>query len=187
MSKTAWLCVALASSALAFADNPLNLQVGLWEVKPLKTVIDGVDNSAKMAQAMASMQAQMANMPPDQRAKMEAMMQQHGVTINQNGLTGQVCLNQDMVKRNAFPVGKDSNCQPTWTQAGNTTNFAYSCSNNGVTRSGKGTAQRSGNSVSIVTDGTTTSAGGNHTEHMELQMNYLGADCGAIKPVGSSQ
>lgn len=188
MSKAAWLCVAVAFSAPTFADNLLNLQAGLWEVKPLKTIVDGVDNSAQMSQAMASMQAQMANMPPDKRAQMEAMMQQHGVTINQSGVTGQVCLSQDMVKRNAFPVSKDGKCQPAWMQGGSATSFSYSCQSGGLTSSGKGSVTRSGDLLTVVTDGTTaSSAGGTHTMHGEIQMRYLGADCGAIKPADSTK
>jgi len=186
MSRAAWLCVAVAFAAPAFADSLLGLKPGLWEVKPVKTVIDGVDNSAQISQAMANMQAQMASMPPEQRAKMEAMMQQHGVTMNQSGVIGQVCMTQDMVNRKSVPVGKDGKCEPSYTQGGATTSFTYNCQNNGVTSSGKGSITHTGDLLSIVSDGTNTAASGTHTTHFEMQMRYLGADCGNIKPAGSA-
>jgi hypothetical protein len=187
MSRAAWLCAAIAFTAPALADNFLNMQPGLWELKATKTVVDGVDNSAQMSDAAAKMQAAMANMTPERRAQMEAMMQQHGVNLSQSagGPTLQICMSADMAKRNSFPVGKDGKCQPTWTQSGNTISFTYSCQNNGVSSSGKGTVTHTSDMLSIVSDGTNTSAAGTHTDHTEVQMHYLGADCGAIKPAGS--
>lgn len=188
MSKAAWLALALVIAAPAFADV-LNMQAGLWEMKPLKTVTDGVDNSAKMSDASSKMQAAMANMTPEQRANMEAMMKQHGVNISPGagGITVQICVSPEMAKRNGFPVGKDGKCQPTVVQGGSVMSFTYSCQNSGETSTGKGTATRSGDVISIESDGTTSGAGGTHTSHVEAQMRYLGADCGAVKPAESSK
>lgn len=186
MSKAMWLCLGLTITAPALADM-LNMQPGLWEMKAVKTVIDGTDNTAQISDAGAKMQAAMANMSADQRAKMEAMMQQHGMAINPaGGGTIQMCMTADMVKHNALPVGKDGKCQPTWSQGINSTSFSYSCQNSGVTSSGKGSVTRSGDLLNVVSDGTTTSAAGTHTTHTEVQMRYLGADCGALKPTGGT-
>jgi hypothetical protein len=183
MSKAAWLSVAVLICAPAFAQDALNMKAGLWELKTLKTVIDGQDNSARMAQ----MEAAMASMPADKRAQMEAMMQQHGVSMSADGsgMTIKICRTAEQVKNHSIPVGQNGQCQPTYSQSGTTFSFSYNCPLKNGTTSGKGTATRSGDTISVVTDGTTTGAGGTHTMHSELQMQYLGADCGSIKPAGA--
>jgi len=59
MFKAAWLSAAVLLSLPAFAENPLGMQPGLYELKTVKIVTDGVDHSAQMSDAMAKMQAQM--------------------------------------------------------------------------------------------------------------------------------
>jgi hypothetical protein len=188
MYKAALLCLACSIAVPAFADL-LNMQAGLWEMKAVKTVIDGKDQSAQISDAQAKMQAAMASMTPEQRAKMEAMMQQYGGGASQgaSAAAGQICLSPEMAKRSELPMSKDGKCQPTYTQSGNTATFTYSCQTGTVTSSGKGSASRSGDLVSIISDGTTTTASGTHTMHAEMQMRYLGADCGAVKPADSTK
>lgn len=185
MSKAALLCLGSLLAVPAFAQTDLNMQAGLWELKPIKTVTDGVDNSAQMSDQAAKMQAAMASMTPDQRAKMEAMMQQHGVNMSASGgaITMQFCRTPEQAQKHSIPVGQNGRCQSNVTTSGSTVTFSYNCPLNGGTESGKGTATRSGDTVTIVSDGTSSGAGGTHTTHGEIQMRYLGADCGAVKPM----
>jgi hypothetical protein len=187
MSKAVWLSAAVLLSLPAFAENPLGMQAGLYELKTVKLVQDGVDHSAQMSDTMAKMQAQMASMPPDQRAKMEAMMQQHGVNLNAGSGTVQMCLSGEQLKKNFVPGQQNGKCDPAYTQTGSTFAFSYHCQLNGGTSTGKGTATRSGDTISFAVDDTTTGAAGTHSNHSELQMHYLGADCGSIKPADSSK
>jgi hypothetical protein len=189
MSKAAVLCLAALISVPAFAQNDLNMQAGLWEFKPIKAVTDGVDNSAQMSEQSARMQAAMASMTPDQRAKMEAMMQQHGVNMNASGggVSFQICRTAEQAQKHWIPVNQNGHCQSSYTQSGSSLTFSYSCPFNGGTESGKGTATRSGDTISIVSDGTSTGPDGTHARHGEIQMRYLGADCGAVKPMSEGK
>ena len=189
MSKAVWLSAAVLLSLPAFAENPLGMQAGLYELKTVKLVQDGVDHSAQMSDTMAKMQAQMASMPPDQRAKMEAMMQQHGVSMGSSGgaMTIQICRTAEQAKNHSIPVGQNGQCQSSYSQSGGSFSFTYSCPTKEGTTSGKGSVTRSGDVLTIVSDGTTTGANGSHTMQSEMQMRYLGADCGAVKPAAPSK
>lgn len=187
MSKAMWLGAAVLLSLPAFAENPLNMQPGLYELKTVKLVQDGVDHSAQMSDAMAKMQAQMASMPPDRRAQMEAMMQQHGMNMNAGNGTMQMCMSQEQLSKNFVPGKQGTKCDPSYTKTGSSFTFSYSCPLAGGTSSGKGSATRSGDTLNIVVDDTTTGASGTHTNHSELQMRYLGSDCGTIKPASAAQ
>jgi hypothetical protein len=187
MFKAAWLSAAVLLSLPAFAENPLGMQPGLYELKTVKIVTDGVDHSAQMSDAMAKMQAQMASMPPDKRAQMEAMMQQHGVNMNAGNGTMQVCMTAEQLKNNQLPVNQNGKCDPSYTQSGSTFTFKYSCPLSGGTSTGAGTVTRSADTITIVSDSTTSNAAGTHTNHAEMQMHYLGANCGAVKPTGAAQ
>jgi hypothetical protein len=188
MSKAACLSLAVLLSVPVFAQDALNMQAGLWELKSTKMVMDGVDHSAQMSQASAQMQAAMASMPPEQRAKMEAMMQQHGVSMGSSGgaMTIQICRSAEQAKNHSIPVGQNGQCQSSYSQSGGGFSFTYSCPTKEGTASGKGTVTRSGDVLTIVSDGTTTGASGSHTMQSEMQMRYLGADCGAVKPAAAS-
>jgi len=183
MSKSIWLSAAVLLSVPAFAENPLNMQPGLYELKTVKVIADGVDRSGQIAK----MQAQMASLPPEQRAQMEAMMQQHGVNVNAGSGTVQMCLSGEQLKKNFVPGNQNGKCDPAYTQTGSTFTFTYSCQLNGGTSNGKGTATRSGDTINFTVDDTTTGPGGTHSNHSELRMSYLGSNCGASKPVGAAQ
>jgi hypothetical protein len=183
MSKATLLGAAVLLSLPAFAENPLNMQPGLYELKTVKVITDGVDHASQIAK----MQAQMASMPPEQRAQMEAMMQQHGVNVNSGTGTIQMCFSGEQLKKNFVPGNQNGKCDPAYTQNGSSFSFTYNCQRSGGTSSGKGTATRSGDTISFTVDDTTTGANGTHSNHSEMQMTYLGTNCGAIKPAGSAQ
>jgi hypothetical protein len=187
MSKATWLSAAVLLSLPAFAGTPLNMQPGLYEMKTVKIIQDGVDQTSQMSDAMAKMQEKLAAMPPEQRAQVEAMMQQHGMKMDAGNNSFQMCMTQAQIDKHSLPVSKDNHCEPTYTQSGSTFTFTYNCPLGNGTSSGKGTATRSGDSISIVSDGTITGSGGTHVTHTELQMNYLGSSCGAVKPIGAAQ
>jgi hypothetical protein len=189
MSKAALLCLTVLIAVPAFALDPINMEAGLWELKPIKSVVDGEDKAGQMSDQSAKMQAAMAKMSPEQRAQMEAMMQQHGVNMNASGggITIQFCRTAEQAQKHSLPVGQNGRCQSSYTQSGSGLTFSYSCPLNGGTDSGKGSATRTGDTITIVSDGTSSGAGGTHTTHGEVQMRYLGADCGAVKPMNESK
>ena len=161
------------------------LQPGLWEMRVLKQVVDGRDLSGEMSSAMSKMQASLANLPPEQRAQMEAMMRQHGVAASGNGAI-RVCVSPEMARRNALPVDKDGHCTSTnVTRTGNRLCYEFACSANGSRTTGKGEGTLAPGRVEMRTDATTQQADGTHTMHTETQMSFVSADCGAVKPAGA--
>jgi hypothetical protein len=172
--------IALAGFA-AYAGS-LGLKPGLWEVKIVKQVVDGRDTTAQMAASQAQLQQAMANLTPEQRAKMQAFMPKSA------GLGGdgnfQICISPEFAKRDQPVIDKDGHCQPGAVEHnGNTTTYEFTCTSGGSTRRGKGTTVANGDVIESQMDLTTTqSTGQTRTMHSESEMRFVGADCGDVKP-----
>lgn len=179
------MILALGLSLLAAPVFAGDMKAGLWEMKTIKQIMDGRDMKAQMAAAQAQMQQQLASMPPDQRKQMEAMMGRQGAG---GGGTTQICISEEMAKRDSPMVDPDGRCQPTkMSRSGNTTRYEIDCTTEGRRSVGKGESTVSGNSISSRMDMTTTDARGTHTMQTESQMTYLGADCRGLAPIGAGR
>jgi hypothetical protein len=161
----------------------MGLKPGLWEVKVDKMLIDGRDISAQMATAAAQRQQMMANMPAEQRARMEAMFKQNGGGQGSNG-GFRICISPAMAKRDTPVIDKEGRCRPaTVSHNGNQMSYEFSCTINGATTAGKGKATLAPDLIMTQVDMTSTSANGKtRVTHNESEMRYLGADCGDVKP-----
>lgn len=177
------LVLAIAIAAVPVFAAGLGLKAGLWEVKLVKQTVDGRDTSAQMAASLEQMQQAMANLPPEQRERMEAMMKQSGLTPDRNG-GFRICVSAEMAQRNTPLLDREGRCQPaSINQHGNTTDFQFSCNTNGVSMSGKGEAVALGSVIKTHTDVTTrTASGDTHQMQSDSEMSYLGPDCGDVKP-----
>jgi hypothetical protein len=188
MTRSPVVClVSLASlvalAALSAYATAVGLKPGLWEVRVVKQVVDGKDMTAQMAAQAAQLQKTMAAMPPEQRAQMEAMFKQKG--ISQGGDGGyRLCVTPEMAKRDTPVVDKDGRCQPTKvTHSGNQTTYEINCSANGITTVGKGESTVTGDLITTRSDMTMTRPNGPpRVMHSESEMKYLGSDCGDVKP-----
>ncbi len=161
------------------------LKPGLWETRVVKQVVDGRDISAQIAGATSQMQQAMAAMPPEQRARVEAMMKQHGgAGIGSDGGV-RICISPEMASRDKPFVDREGHCQPaTINRSGEHTTFEFSCSWNGVESTGKGDATIFGDVIRTQVDTKTQKAGGEtHLTHSETEMKFLGSDCGSVKPM----
>ena len=182
MSKFLLSC-GLVLVGLAALAAGMTLKPGLWEIKVVKQVMDGRDMTAQMAAAAANMQQAIVNMPPEQRAKMQAMLPSTAGFAGNGGF--RICVSPEMAKRNSPIVDKDGRCQPTTVNhSGNVTTYEFSCSSNGSSRQGKGQVTMVGDVITTVADMTsTTPNGASHVMHNESEMHFLGADCGDVKPI----
>jgi hypothetical protein len=155
-------------------------KAGLWEFKQLKQVMDGKDMTAQMNAAQEKMQQALANMPPDQRAKMETMM--GGLGVGKSGAI-KVCVSPAMAAKNQPMVDKDGQCPPAKiSHNGNQTLFEVNCTRNGRTTAGTGTSTANGDIITTDMNMTMTDAKGQHTMQSQTQMSYLGADCQGVTP-----
>lgn len=178
----------VAASLAVLASSPCaqttGMKAGLWEMRTLKQVMDGKDMQAQMSAAQAQMQQAMADMPPDQRKQMEAMMARQGAAMSGGG-AHRMCISPEMAARDKPLVDPEGKCEPAKiSRSGNRTSFEFNCKSDGRSMVGKGDSTFAGDTITSRMDMTTTDATGRHTMQTEQQMKYLGADCGGLKPVG---
>ena len=184
MRTTTLACLMVLATGPACAAG-IGLKPGLWETRLTSQVVDGKDTTAAVSGAAAQMQKMMANMPPEQRERMEAMMKQHGGPRIANDGSVKMCISPEMANRDRPIIDREGRCQPaTVTRSGNVSKFEFQCATNGITTSGKGEATSDGDTIRTTVDMTTTKAGGEtHVMHNESEMKFLGADCGDVQPV----
>jgi hypothetical protein len=168
-----------AATALAAALLPVHAQSmkpGLWE-------INNKMSGGQMDGAMAEMQKQLAQMPPDQRKQMEAMMAQRGVQMTPGaggGMAVRMCMTKEMVERNEVPT-RDG-CTTTKNQrSGNTMKIAFTCTS--PPSSGEGDFTFSGDAYTSHMTVKTAVQGKPETMVMDATGKWLGADCGSVKPM----
>jgi hypothetical protein len=179
----ALIAIIVTLSGAASAQSP-TLKPGLWEMKSIRQVVDGRDLTAQRAAASARMEQAMANMTPEQRAQMEAMMSaQGGGSPGVAGGGTRICISPAMAAKDKPMVGSDGRCEPAKVnRSGNKTSFEFNCSADGRTEVGRGESTVSGDTVTTRVDMAMTDARGRHTMQTESQMKYLGPDCQGIKP-----
>jgi hypothetical protein len=176
--------IVLATLAgTAYADS--GLKPGLWEMHVGKHVVDGQDSSAQMAGMNAKMNEQMAQMSPEQRAKISAMMGQKGMAMPTGGGVIQMCITPEMAKRDVPVPDKDGACQPLNTRrSGNRMTYEFNCvSRDGTKSTGTGESTIKGDTVSSRSDMTIVDHGQTHKVQSESEMRFVKADCGEVKPM----
>ena len=180
--KQCTLAILVVLSGTAFAQSS-SLKPGLWEVKAVRQVVDGRDLTAQMAAASAKMEQAMANMTPEQRKQMEAMMSGQGRPQGASGGATRICVSPAMAAKDKPMVDSEGRCEPTKvSRNGNKTSFEFNCTRDGRTQVGSGESTVNGDTVTTRVDMTVTDAQGRHTMQSESQMRFLGTDCQGIKP-----
>lgn len=182
------LLAAATLALLAAAAGPVlaqKIRPGLWE-----NTVSMKSSGGEMEAAMARMQEQMARMPPEQRAQMEAMMARQGIGMTPGKPnTVRSCITPEMAARDQFDPG-DRNCRSTGhSRSGNTVRFKFACEHErGTTAEGEG-------EMTLVSDKetrgkmfvNTTRQGKTMRMDMESSSKWVGADCGDVKPVAAAR
>jgi hypothetical protein len=172
--------IAVAFCALAFtAAQPALAQAfkpGLWET-------NNKMGAGKLQEAMSMVQQQLATMDPEQRKRIDAMMARQGVVISNDGVIAKMCITPEMAAKQQLPIQQHGNCSYQHAPAvGNTMAFSFSCTN--PQASGEGSATFTGPTAYTSTMRVTTNAtGASETVNIASSGRWLGADCGAVKPV----
>lgn len=158
------------------------MRPGLWQVNNKIT-----SQNSQLAQQMSAMQKQIASMPPEQRKMMEEMMsKQAGVTLptmKDGGMIVKVCVTKEMVAQNQLPIQQTGNCTHERSpMVGRQMKMSYQCSN--PASSGHGTAHFiSDTAYAMDMNMTNDMNGKKETTSMSARGEWLGADCGNIKPM----
>ena len=211
LTKPRHLASAIGLCLLSTAASAQTIQPGLWESTSKmqggsgemgKAMAQSQEKMASMspeqrkamAQAMspenqkammAQMQKQMANMPPEQRKAMEqAMAAQSNMSMGSDGsMALKMCITQDMIDRKNWMPKTDGKCTHTVSAAvGNTQKFGFTCtdpasSGEGMVTFQSKTSYTSNMKINAVRNGKPESMA------FENSSKFLGADCGAVKPV----
>jgi len=159
------LCAVLTAGA-AWAQAAVDMKPGLWETRILKMEQDGQDMLAQMRQAMAGI-------PPAQRKQMG---------MSEDGAM-RVCYSEAMVKGDNWLAAKNAQKQdcspPKVNRSGNRATFEVTCKD--MTSTGEYVT--TGDQITMKTETVITAGGGKHKLAQEMQMKFLGSDCGDIKPL----
>ncbi len=167
--KTRTIAILILVSGAALAQSP-DLKPGLWEFKPIHQVVDGRDMAAQMAAASAKMEQAMANMTPEQRKQMEAMMSAQGMSNRRAPGGGtRICVSPAMAAKDKPMLDSDGRCEPAKVnRSGDKTSFEFNCTSNGRTQVGSGESIVSGDTVTTRMDMTMTDSQGRHTVQNEI-------------------
>jgi hypothetical protein len=173
------LIVIFALPLLA-ADKPamLNVKEGLWETTTTRSMTGMPDPSDMLAQ-----------LPPEQRAKVEEMMKQKGMSMNGKTTVTKSCVTKEKIEKGmAFGENKE-NCTRQFVSSTPThVEVKFHCDESNRTDGGK-TAIDGTVNVDVVSSDTTkgsihsvtNNAGHPMTMDMSFTSKYLGASCGDIK------
>lgn len=160
----------------AHAQAGGKMKPGLWEVTAR---VQG--GGGDMASAMAVAQQQMQNLPPEQRAQLEAMMKGRGVALGPQGNTVRVCVTKEQAEREELPQAQEG-CTQQGQRSGKVFRYTFSCRTE-PPMSGEGEyTLTSATSASGRTVVRTVVGGRSETVNVENSSSWLAADCGDLKP-----
>lgn len=168
------------------AGDAVGLKPGLWDVRVIRQVVDGRDESQQVNASLARAQQLLASLPPVQRARLQALLSHAGVAEGSQG-SFRVCVSPQMARENLPLLDREGHCHPVVLRRTAThVDFRFRCTGRGTSLSGSGRAELAADLVTSRTDVLSRAAGGaTHTIHSQMQMRYLSADCGGLKPPGS--
>jgi hypothetical protein len=139
-----------------------------------------------MDDAMAKMQAQMANMSPQQRQMVEQMMASHGAAAPGQPRTVRTCISKEQAARASVPQS-DGHCQQQEiSRSGNSVKYSFTCTGEHPT-TGTGEFKLTSPTSYTMHSVSDTMVQGK-PQHMEMDVagTWVAADCGSVKPVQSS-
>lgn len=170
------LIVSLAMLA-AVQASAQTVKPGLWELSnKVKT------GNAQTDQAMGMALKQLANLPPEQRAQIEAMMKQNGVSMPKAGGDGGIvmtaCVTPEMAAKKELPMHQTGKCTSKSEPVAGGMNISFSCTEP-VSR-GTGTLRFNGDSSYVMNMNVSSEAGGKpQNAQVESTGRWLSATCTA--------
>jgi Protein of unknown function (DUF3617) len=166
-------------AASAVGAQAQTMKPGLWEITHQ---VGG--GAGSMNAEMAAMQAQLANLPPDQKKMMQDMMAKQGISMGAGGPGGmslKTCMTKEMIERNDMPAGQGDCTSTRSPRSGNAVKFSFTCTK--PPSSGEGQITIS-SAEAYQMKMTVSSSVRGKAEKMDMEGagKWLGADCGDVKP-----
>ncbi|NVM79258.1 hypothetical protein FHW83_005095 [Duganella sp. SG902] len=171
------LLLTLAMAAAAHAAAQTSIKPGLWELN--NKVRTG---NAQTDQAVSAALSQLAALPPAQRAQMEAMMAQNGISMpkagGDGGLTLTACVTPEMAARKELPLNQQGKCTSTQQPVAGGMNVSFTCTN--PASSGTGQIRFNGDQAYTMTMNVINNSGaGPQNATVESTGRWLGDTCPA--------
>lgn len=178
----ALLFAGLAAAQFSTLAHAQQMKPGLWEFKQTPQL-----DPARKAQ-MEQAQKAMESMPPERRQMMEQMMAKNGISMNMAGgvITVKTCVTKEQAERNMAPVNQHGNCTQDVKRSGSTIQTHFVCTD--PASEGEAVVTLRGNE-GFTNDVTIRHQRQGKTETTKVsgEGRWLGADCGDVKPMKSSQ
>ena len=173
------LALAFAVAANAGAQNLPQRKPGLWEMQ--------MSGSGGAMANMPNTSEHLAQMPPEQRAQMEAYMKQRGMSFGANSMTTRYCLtpqdvSEEKASADSFLKGKGKDNYKSRTIARSATEVKFSA----VCKDGDGeTRQVDGRIYDLSPEhfsmDMTSRGNRNGEQRIQQKAHWISADCGNIK------
>lgn len=202
LTRTLLLGAVMTSALPALAESvKVDMAPGLWENK-MRYTGDGANQmqqmqSAQMQAAMAEMKAQFAAMPAEQRKQMEALMEQSGMQMSEEGMsfesnqvslsaegaTVKNCVTQEEIDSGEMGMDDSDECTSTLTQVSrNRFKSVQVCGGENPSRSEGDIVFSSPKRYTGTGLMTQTVNGQQHKVTVAIDGTWLGSDCGDIQP-----
>jgi hypothetical protein len=180
----------LALTVLPAAAQTPPIKPGLWTVEKYESSGDGAPSAGQRKEMADALK----NMPPEQRAQMEAMMKQRGIDMGAmaagNGPQGmKMCYDKASLDQNAWQGEQKGDprggCKTDFTQrSASAWKWTMACTQPPST--GQGEARFDGaDRYTVDFTNTSTEGGQPRTSRHTMTMRRLGDDCGDLKPIQS--
>ncbi|MYN41929.1 DUF3617 family protein [Duganella sp. FT109W] len=172
--KRVLIALAVLTAIQAQAQT---IKPGLWELN--SKVRTG---NAQTDQAVSAALSQLAALPPAQRAQVESMMAQNGVSVPQAGADGSLrvtaCVTPAMAARRELPLGQQGKCSAQQTPVAGGVDVTFSCTD--PASSGSGQVRMQGDSAYTASLQVTNNSGtGPQQATVESSGRWLAASCPA--------
>lgn len=180
LRKILALTMAAPLAVAAASAGAQTMKPGLWEMT------NKMGGSPEMDQAMAQLQQQMANMPPEQRKMMEDMMAKKGMGmggVSPGGIVVKACITKEMAERNQMPMQHSGDCTNTISDKTSTgMKMKFTCTN--PPSSGEGQFSFMGDSAYTMKMKISTAAQGKpQVTTVDGSGKWVTSDCGNITPM----
>lgn len=175
MRLTLLACLTLLSPLVSQADDikPLDVKLGLWETAS-KTEMPGMPSSLPQIP-----EESLAKMPPDQRARIEAMMNSRGVP---GTMTTRSCLTKEVLDR-GLNFQNDKSCTYKVTSSSASKQQVHvECERGQVHNTGDLTLDRL-DSEHVKGSLVMKPSVGSGDIKISFDTKWISSDCGSVKPI----
>lgn len=173
MKHIAITFVALA----ALSAQAQTIKPGVWETSSKVSTAD-LQTSAALDMAMQ----QLGNLPPSQKAQMDAFLAKNGVsspTVSTDGsIAVRACVTPEMAARKELPLNQKGQCTSTSTPVAGGLDVAFTCKDPASSGRGKVTFVDDRN-YTMAMDVTTTATGAQHDVKINSTGRWISATCPA--------